>query len=61
MKSTRRWMIPSLRGAAAGAATSLLTDGAGSELQDGGAGFWHLGLELDWTVLVDGATSFLEW
>ena len=53
-------MIPSLRGAA-GAATSLLTDGAGSELQDGGAGFWHLGLELDWTVLVDGATSFLEW
>jgi outer membrane protein TolC len=53
MKSTRRWMIPSLTGGA-GASAFLLTGGDGSDQQPAGNIFWRLGLTLDWTVIDGG-------
>ena len=54
MKSARRWLIPSLDAAAAGASFAK-TGGEGSDSTQDGELFWQVGLSLDWNVIDGGA------
>lgn len=54
MKSSRRWLIPSLDAAAA-TAGFFKTDGAGSSATQDNEFFWQAGVSLGWNVLDGGA------